>query len=110
MSVEPAQPNIPDDDAISPDGGTRTGALPTGPFVDTGRLTDGRQRRYVGRHRRAECCWPRVVRWIVRCWPAALRAGLLLTILVTGTTALAGTVRFGAQLLLIVMEVWGRKG
>jgi hypothetical protein len=51
-----------------------------------------------------------VVRRIVRFWPAALRTGLLMTILVTGTTALAGPVKFCAQLLLIVMEVWVRKG
>ena len=110
MSLEPAQPNIPEDDAFSPDGGTKADAPPAGPSADTGRLADGRQRHYVGRHRRAECCWPRVVRRIVRFWPAALRAGLLATILVTGTTALAVPVRFGAQLLLIVVEVWVRKG
>ena len=110
MSLEPPQPNIPEDDAFSPDGGTDAGAPPAGPFANTGRHADRRRRRYVGRHRRPECCWPRVVRRIMRFWPAALRTGLLVAILVTGTTALAGPVRFGAQLLLIMMEVWVRKG
>lgn len=110
MSLEPAKPNIPEDDAFSPDRGTEAGASPAGSFTDTGQLASGRPRHYVGRHRRAECCWPRVVRRIVRFWPAALRTGLLMTILVTGTTALAGPVKFCAQLLLIVMEVWVRKG
>jgi hypothetical protein len=110
MSLDPAQPNIPEDDGFSPDRVSETDAPTAGPFAGTGQLTDGRRRHYVGRHRRAGRCWPRVVRSIARFWPAALRAGLLLTILITGTTAFAAPVRFGAQLLLIVMEVWVRKG
>jgi hypothetical protein len=46
---------------------------------------------------------------IRRFWPAALRTALLLAILATGMTALAGPVGFGAQVLLIVMEVWAQK-
>jgi hypothetical protein len=110
MSLEPARPNIPEDHAYSPDGGTAADTPPAGPSADTARLVDGRRWRYVGRHRRTECSWFPAAKHIARFWPTALRAGLLLAILVTGMTALAGPIGLGAQLVLIVMEVWGRKG
>lgn len=106
MSLEPAQANIPANDDFPPDGGTEPGTS----TADPGRPEDRRQRRYVGQHRRADGAVRRAVKHIVRFWPAALRTALLLAILATGMTALAGPVGFSAQVLLIVMEVWARKG
>lgn len=110
MSVEPAQSNIPENGAVSPVGGTDADASPADSPADTGHIADQHRRHYVGRHRRSHCSWCPVIRRIVRFWPSALRAGLLVAILVTGTTALAGSVGVGAQMVLIVMEVWDRKG
>jgi hypothetical protein len=110
MSLDPARPNIPKDGAFSPDGRTRTGAPSAGPPIGPGGHADGRKRRHVGRHRRAGRSRRRMVKRLMRFWPAAVRAVLLLIILATGTTGLAGPVGFGVQILLIVMDVRDGKG
>lgn len=108
MSVERAEPNIPEEVDFPPDGGTVAYEPSAAPSVEAATDRPARDRNYVGRHRRPECRWQPVARYLLTFGPPALRLGLLAAVLITGTTALSGPVGVSSQLLLAAIEIWLR--